>query len=291
MEILIIGGEGQLGTSLSNLVSKETFANFTVTKIEDLDLSKEENIKSYFESKDFNYIINCTAYTAVDNAESDHDTARLINARAVQWIGRHAHNIGAKVIHISTDYVYDGENNRPITTKELINPTSTYGRTKAEGEQLLVQENRDSIIIRTSWLYSEYGNNFVKTMLKLGSERDELKVVYDQIGTPTYAEDLALAIIHILKRAKEDEAKFIPGTYHFSNEGVCSWYDFAKMIFKLSDINIYVEPVFSNEFPTVAKRPHYSVLDKSKIKNNFGITIPFWVDSLEKCLKNINNIN
>lgn len=288
MDILIIGGEGQLGTSLSNLVSKETFANFTITQLEDLDLSKEENIKSYFSTNTFKYIVNCTAYTAVDNAESDHDTARLINARAVQWIGRHAQNIGAKVIHISTDYVFNGENNTPITTKEPINPTSIYGRTKAEGEQLLLQENRDSIIIRTSWLYSEYGNNFVKTMLKLGKEREKLSVVFDQIGTPTYANDLATAIIQILKKAVNNESDFIPGIYHYSNEGVCSWFDFAKMIFKISNINIAVEPVFSKEFPTVAKRPAYSVLDKSKLKNTFGIEIPFWIDSLEKCLSNIN---
>lgn len=291
MKVLIIGGEGQLGSSLTKLAQHEDFATFKTTTIDQLDLSKEKNIELFFEKNPFDFVVNCTAYTAVDKAESEKTIARLINAKAVQWIGRHSKPQNAKVIHISTDYVYSGESNTPISSKDIIAPKSVYGMTKAEGEQLLFQENIDSIVIRTSWLYSEYGNNFVKTMLKLGREKESLKVVYDQVGTPTYAEDLAVAILQILKSAKEDISTFVPGIYNFSNEGVCSWYDFSKMIFKLSNINVNVEPVFSDEFPTVAKRPSYSVLNKEKIKKQFNLKIPFWVDSLEKCLSNLNNEN
>ncbi len=291
MKVLIIGGEGQLGSSLRKLVQTENFATFHITQIEDLDLSEERNIELFFSENTFDYVVNCSAYTAVDKAESDQITARLINARAVQWIGRYSKLQNAKVIHISTDYVYGGESNAPISTKENIEPKSVYGMTKAEGEQLLLQENSDSLIIRTSWLYSEFGNNFVKTMLKLGREQKSIKVVYDQVGTPTYASDLAETILNILKSAKEEKETFVPGIYNYSNEGVCSWYDFSKMIFKLSEIKVEVSPIFSDEFPTVAKRPSYSVLDKNKIKKQFHIEIPFWVDSLEKCLAILNSKN
>lgn len=288
MKILIIGGEGQLGSSLTKLIENENFAQFQITTIAQLDLSKEENIESFFKGNNFDYVVNCTAYTAVDKAENDQVTARLINAKAIQWIGRYAKLKKAGVIHISTDYVFSGESNLPLTTKDTVNPNSVYGLTKAEGEHLLMQENEKSVIIRTSWLYSEYGNNFLKTMLKLGAEKDEIKVVFDQIGTPTYASDLASTILQILKTVTSDSNLFAPGIYHYSNEGVCSWYDFAQMIFKLANLNCKIEAVSSDQFPTLAKRPAYSVMDKTKIKKQFNISIPFWIDSLEKCLKEIN---
>ncbi len=290
MKILIIGGEGQLGNSLTKLSKNENFAQFQTTTIDQLDLSKEENIEIFFEKQSFDYVVNCTAYTAVDKAENDQVTARLINAKAIQWIGRYAKLKGAGVIHISTDYVFSGESNLPLTTKDIVNPNSVYGITKAEGEQLLMKENKNSIIIRTSWLYSEYGSNFLKTMLKLGAEKKEIKVIFDQIGTPTYASDLAIAILHILKTVALDSTHFVPGVYHYSNEGVCSWYDFAQMIFKLAKVNCKIEAVRSDLFPTIAKRPAYSVMDKAKIKKQFNIAIPFWVDSLEKCLKEMNEL-
>ncbi len=290
MKILIIGGEGQLGNSLTKLSKNESFAQFQTTTIDQLDLSKEENIEIFFEKQSFDYVVNCTAYTAVDKAENDQVTARLINAKAIQWIGRYAKLKGAGVIHISTDYVFSGESNLPLTTKDIVNPNSVYGITKAEGEQLLMKENKNSIIIRTSWLYSEYGSNFLKTMLKLGAEKEEIKVVFDQIGTPTYASDLASAILHILKTVALDSTHFVPDVYHYSNEGVCSWYDFAQMIFKLAKVNCKIEAVRSDLFPTIAKRPAYSVMDKAKIKKQFNIAIPFWVDSLEKCLKEMNEL-
>ncbi|HLW08429.1 MAG TPA: dTDP-4-dehydrorhamnose reductase [Marinilabiliaceae bacterium] len=290
MKILIIGGEGQLGNSLTKLSKNESFAQFQTTTIDQLDLSKEENIEIFFEKQSFDYVVNCTAYTAVDKAENDQVTARLINAKAIQWIGRYAKLKGAGVIHISTDYVFSGESNLPLTTKDIVNPNSVYGITKAEGEQLLMQENKNSIIIRTSWLYSEYGSNFLKTMLKLGAEKEEIKVVFDQIGTPTYASDLASAILHILKTVALDSTHFVPDVYHYSNEGVCSWYDFAQMIFKLAKLKCKIEAVRSDLFPTIAKRPAYSVMDKAKIKKQFNIAIPFWVDSLEKCLKEMNEL-
>lgn len=289
MKVLIIGGEGQLGNSLAKVVKNEKFAQFQITTIEQLDLSKEENIQSYFEEHSFDYVVNCTAYTAVDKAETERTTARLINAKAIQWIGRYAKLQEAGVIHVSTDYVFSGESNLPLTTKETVNPKSIYGVTKAEGEHLLRQENPKSIIIRTSWLYSEFGSNFLKTMLKLGSEKEEIKVVYDQVGAPTYATDLAQAIVQILKTVATDPEQFMPGVYHYSNEGVCSWYDFAQMIFKIAKIKkCKIEAVLSSEFPTVAKRPAYSVLDKSKIKNQYNLKIPYWVNSLEKCIKEIS---
>jgi len=287
MKVLIIGGEGQLGSSLKQQIQNETFAQFEITTMNELDLSKEDNIKEFFEHTDFNYVVNCTAYTAVDKAESDRVTARLINAKAIQWIGRHAAAKKAGVIHVSTDYVFSGEGNTPLSTREPVSPTSVYGTTKAEGEQLLAMENSQSIIIRTSWLYSEYGNNFMKTMLRLGSEKESINVVYDQIGTPTYAGDLAAAILHILRKTAADAQNFVPGIYHYSNEGVCSWYDFASMIFKIKGLKCFINPVLSDAFPSVAKRPVYSVMDKKKIREQFGLTIPFWVNSLENCIKNL----
>ncbi len=285
MRILIVGGEGQLGSSLSALSQKTAFAQFEITTINQLDLSKEGNIKDYFSETNFDYIINCSAYTAVDTAETDKDTARLINAQAPQWLARYAFKKGAGIIHISTDYVFDGTGNLPLTPEMPAHPDTVYGETKLEGEQLVALENPKHIIIRTSWLYSPYGHNFVKTMLAQASKKSEVRVVYDQVGTPTLAEDLAAAILHILEQVKDNESLFLPGIYHYSNLGVCSWFDFAQMIFRLSNLSVKVQPVRSSSYITAAHRPAYSVMDTYKIRHQFNLDIPYWTDSLRKCLK------
>lgn len=286
MKVLIIGGEGQLGTALNNLTSSQTFASFDITTIELLDLSQEDNIRIFFADKKYDFVVNCSAYTAVDKAETDRDTAFLLNALAPGWIGKYAAQMHAGVIHVSTDYVFDGTANTPLTPEMPVNPVSQYGKSKLEGELHLMAENPDSIIIRTAWLYSPYGQNFMKTMLRLASERDELNVVFDQVGSPTSATDLATAIMRILQMASENRESFIPGVYHYANEGVCSWYDFAIMIFKLAGISCKVNAVRTDAYPTPARRPAYSVMDKHKIKEQFGLTIPYWVDSLEAVIEN-----
>ncbi len=253
-----------------------------------MDLSKEENIKNYLAQTNFDYIINCSAYTAVDKAEKDKDTARLINALAPQWLARYAFLKGAGIIHISTDYVFDGTGNTPLTPEMSAHPDTVYGETKLEGEHLVAQENPKHIIIRTSWLYSPYGNNFVKTMLAQAAKKSEVMVVYDQVGTPTLAMDLANAILQILEQVKENESKFLPGIYHFSNLGLCSWFDFALMIFRLSDLPVKVQPVKSTAYITAAHRPAYSVMDTTKIRHQFKLEIPYWIDSLKICFKEMS---
>jgi dTDP-4-dehydrorhamnose reductase len=291
MRVLIIGGEGQLGNSLSKKSAQKEFASFETTTLDQLDLSNENNLKEFLSNKKYNLIVNCTAYTAVDKAESEPEKAHIINALAAGWIGKYSKEMNARVIHVSTDYVFDGNSCLPLTPEMNPNPVSVYGKTKLEGEQLLMAENPNSIVIRTSWLYSVYGNNFMKTMLRLGLEKPGLTVVFDQIGTPTSANDLADAILSIIEQSINNHDSFKPGIYHFSNEGVCSWYDFAQMIFRLRSIHCNVKPVRSDAFPTVAKRPAYSVLDSSKISNQFGLEIPFWVNSLEECLKEMDACN
>lgn len=287
MQILIVGGEGQLGSSLSILSEKAEFAQFEITTINQLDLSKEENIKNYLSNTHFDYLVNCSAYTAVDKAETDKDTARLLNALAPQWLAKYASEKGAGIIHISTDYVFDGTGNLPLTPEMPAHPDTVYGETKLEGEQLVAKTNPKHIIIRTSWLYSPYGNNFVKAMLAQASKKAAVNVVYDQVGTPTLAEDLAAAILNILKQVKENEAQFVPGIYHYSNLGVCSWFDFAQIIFRLSGLPVAVQPVRSSAYITAAHRPAYSVMDTYKIRHQFNLEIPYWTDSLEKCLKEL----
>lgn len=288
MQILIVGGDGQLGSSLSILSQKAAFAQFEITTINQLDLSKEENIKHYLSGTHFDFIINCSAYTAVDKAETDKHTARLINALAPQWLAKYAFQIGAGIIHISTDYVFDGTGNLPLTPEMPAHPDTVYGETKLEGEQLVAKENPKHIIIRTSWLYSPYGNNFVKTMLTQATKKPDVKVVYDQVGTPTLAADLAAAILSILEQVNDNESVFVPGIYHYSNLGVCSWFDFAQIIFRLSDLSVKVHPVRSSAYITAAHRPAYSVMDTYKIRHQFNLEIPYWTDSLKKCLQEIS---
>lgn len=287
MKILITGANGQLGSEIKSLTKKYPHWQFLFTDIDELNITDENEVKNYFQQHQPGFVINCAAYTAVDKAESDAETAEKINALAPKLLAKYSKITGSKLIHISTDYVFDGEGFVPYTEEDKVNPAGIYGKTKLQGEINCFEENSDSLVIRTSWLYSTFGNNFVKTMLRLAGERDKLNVVFDQVGTPTNAADLAEAILLIIQISEKDNKKFVPGIYHYSNEGVASWYDFAKAIFEIAEINCTVSPVLSDQFPTPAKRPNYSVLNKSKIKNTFNIIIPYWTESLKVCLQKI----
>ncbi|MDR0349694.1 MAG: dTDP-4-dehydrorhamnose reductase [Tannerella sp.] len=278
-QVLITGANGQLGSSIRKLASKQTGYNFHFTDIDTLDILSEEQIETFVTVNQIQYIVNCAAYTAVDKAEENADQALRLNCDALGHIGKVAKAADVKVIHISTDYVFDGTATRPYREDDPTNPTSVYGSTKLAGEKILQQICPESVIIRTAWLYSAYGTNFVKTMMRLGAERSDLNVVFDQIGTPTCAGDLAEAIIAIL-----NHSVFTSGIYHYSNEGVCSWYDFANKIMELSRLNCRIHPILSKDYPTPVKRPAYSVLDKSKIKHIYNISIPEWEISLERCI-------
>ena len=285
LNILITGSNGQLGNEMRKILKENDSFNTFYTDIEELDISNRNVVEEFIITNKIDYIINCAAYTAVDLAEDNIEIARTINHMAVESLGIAAHKAKAKVIHVSTDYVFDGTSCIPYSEEDNTNPQSVYGTTKLDGEKVLSKIiPNDHIIIRTAWLYSIYGKNFVKTMLNLGKTKDCLNVVADQIGTPTYAGDLANAIYQIIS-----SEKWIPGIYHFTNEGVCSWYDFTKTIHKIAGItNCIVQPISTEEYPSKAKRPAYSVLNKSKIKQIYGIKIPYWVDSLEKCINELN---
>lgn len=282
--ILITGVNGQLGSELHKLSASYPDHKFTFIDRSDLDFSNPDAVKAWFFDKTFDVIINCAAYTAVDKAESELGLARAINATAVEVLARIALEKKCSLIHISTDYVFDGKNFKPYVESDPTDPQGVYGQTKLEGEQAMLAVNpANSMIIRTSWVYSSFGNNFVKTMLRLGKERDELGVIFDQVGTPTSARDLAQAILSIIQHPNLNNLSATE-IFHFSNEGVCSWYDFAKAIFECSDIHFIVKPIETKDYPTPAKRPHYSLLNKAKIKKTFDISIPYWKDSLQECL-------
>lgn len=283
MKILVTGGYGQLGNSLRKVFDKDPDIEATYTDYDTLDITDREAVARYMADNRFDIVVNCAAYTAVDKAETDEILASALNTGAVGNLGESAARTGTKVIHISTDYVFSGEGFRPYAENDEPYPQGIYGRTKLEGEGLLTSFCQDAMIIRTAWLYSEFGKNFVKTMLSLAETHPELRVVCDQIGTPTYAGDLAEAIHAIVKHDK-----WVPGIYHFTDEGVASWYDFAEAIFEEAGKKVKVNPVPTTEYPTPAKRPLYSVLSKGKIKSTFGITIPYWRDSLRKCLALLN---
>lgn len=285
MKILITGSYGQLGNELRVASSRHSRHTYLLTDADSLDICNINDIETYFTQYSPNLIINCAAYTAVDKAEDDQEKCALINTEAVKNLGLVAQRHNARVIHISTDYVFDGTSHLPYTEDMPVCPTNVYGKTKLAGEQALMEVAPDSIIIRTSWLYSSYGNNFVKTMLRLGSERDILNVIFDQVGTPTYAADLAETILTIV-----DQDQWQPGIYHFSNEGVCSWYDFCKVILELSaNTTCKVNPIESSVYPVRTPRPHYSVFNKGKIKTTFNVEIPYWINGLERCLKLLQN--
>ena len=281
--ILITGANGQLGCELQKLIPLYPQFRFFPTDVDTLDLCNKQAIESFVDKNNVDYIINCAAYTAVDKAEDDIDLCYLINKDAVQNLAEAAFG-KSKIIHISTDYVFDGTSNKPLWETDKTNPQSVYGKSKLDGEQILQQTSPESIIIRTAWLYSSFGNNFVKTMIRLGKEKESLNVVSDQTGTPTYSADLAKAILHIIEESEKNNV-FHSGIYHYSNEGICSWYDFCLKIHELAGIKTCkVNPVSTAEYPTKAVRPVYSVLDKTKIKETFNLKIPHWEESLEMCL-------
>ena len=282
--ILITGAKGQLGNEIKVLDKIFKNLSFIYTDIEELNITNINELDTFFRTNLVEFIVNCAAYTAVDKAESEPDKAELINATAVKNLRQIAEKYNCYLIHISTDYVFDGQGYMPYKEIDRTNPQSVYGKSKLKGEQAL-EGYEKGIIIRTSWLYSSFGNNFVKTILRLAKEKDELKVVFDQVGTPTYAADLVKAIITIVQQTFENSEKFVSGIYHFSNEGICSWYDFAKEIMDIEKLECKIIPIESKDFPTAAKRPFYSVLNKEKIKSTYNIEIPFWKDSLRECLK------
>lgn len=286
--ILVTGANGQLGSELNIISAYEPF-HFVFTDIDELDLTDAAKVNSFFNTNRFDYCINCAAYTAVDKAEKNVEAARSINVDAVQNLAEACTINGTVLIQISTDFVFRGNSFLPLNEDSKPDPISTYGFTKLEGENIALKTNVRSLVIRTSWLYSSFGNNFVKTMLRLGKEREEIGVVFDQIGTPTYAGDLAKAIIEIIKNPDRYDFENRNGLFHYSNEGVASWYDFAQAIFDLKSIEVTLKPLKTSQFPLPAKRPAFSVLDKSKIKSTFNIKIPYWRDSLKQCLELIDS--
>ena len=284
--ILITGANGQLGQELQFCLQNRADVTLLCTDVTELDITSQDAIDSYFENHTVDVLINCAAFTLVDKAENDEQLAHRINADAVRLLATACQVHGVRMVHISTDYVFDGYQNTPYVETDEPHPVTAYGRTKFEGEMAVtgILPN-DAVIIRTAWLYSPHGKNFVKTMLSLGEARHAIKVVVDQVGSPTYALDLAQAIVDIV-----DHHEWHPGVYHFSNEGAISWYDFTMSIFRIAGIKgCKVEPCRSEDFPTAAHRPAYSVLDKSKIKQTYGFTIPHWEASLQHCINLIIN--
>lgn len=280
--ILVTGANGQLGNSIRVLTGQYPQYNFLFTDVDTLDITDPAAVKAAVKDNQVNYIINCAAYTAVDKAEDNEELCRRLNSFAVCVLGEAAREAGAKMIHISTDYVFSGTGYRPYKETDGTRPVSVYGRTKLAGEEGLMEVCPDAVIIRTAWLYSEFGSNFVKTVLRLGKERDELGFVFDQIGTPTYAGDLAAIILSVV--TADEKGAFVPGIYHYSNEGVCSWYDFTVKILQIAGIDCRIRPIETKDYPTKAVRPPYSVLNKSKIKETYGIAIPHWEASLRVCM-------
>ncbi|MDD2781604.1 dTDP-4-dehydrorhamnose reductase [Sulfuricurvum sp.] len=281
--VLVTGANGQLGSEIHSLITHTPLPeyHFHFATRKELDLSNLCKMEDFFDGKKFDAIINCAAYTAVDKAESESELADTINHRFVSMLAKIAKRDSSKLIHISTDYVFDGKNHRPYIESDPTDPQGVYGRSKCDGENAILSVACEhAIIIRTSWVYSSSGANFVKTMLRLGKERDSLGVIFDQVGTPTYARDLAQAILDILPQINNTK----PEIYHYSNEGAASWYDFAKAIFELSGVECRVNPITTDQYPTPASRPHYSLLNKSKIKNDFNLSIPYWRDALKECL-------
>lgn len=281
--ILVTGANGQLGSEIQALVPHYQGKYFFTDKTQ-LDITSKTSIESFVTENAIDIIINCAAYTAVDKAEEDEKNTDKVNHLATEYLAQVVKDHDLKMIHVSTDYVFDGRNYKPYTEEDPVAPNGVYGKTKLDGERAMQRINpSNSIIIRTSWVYSSFGANFVKTMLRLGEERDELGVIFDQVGSPTYARDLAKTILEILSKLKNENVEI----YHYSNEGVLSWYDFAKTIMQMANLECNINPIESKEYPTPAKRPHYSALNKSKIKKRFDLNIPYWKDSLKECLEKL----
>ncbi len=283
LNILVTGFRGQLGSEIEALSSNYPYSFFFTDK-EALDITNQEAIEKFVKENNINTIINCAAYTAVDKAESQKELADKINHLAVKYLAQISKEQNIKLIHVSTDYVFDGNNFKPYSEIDTTNPQGVYGQTKLDGEKAMQTISpRNSIIIRTSWVYSSFGANFVKTMLRLGKEKESLGVIFDQVGTPTYARDLAETILEILPKIENDNVAI----YNYSNEGVLSWYDFAKEIMRMAKLDCTIHSIETKEYPTPALRPHYSLLNKGKIKEVFGIVIPYWKDGLDECLKRL----
>ena len=282
MNILVTGCNGQLGSEMQLLEKENPQHTFFNTDVEELDITDQDAIEKFVAYNGIDGIVNCAAYTAVDKAEANEELCTRLNAEAPAYLAAAVGRRGGWMIQISTDYVFDGTKHTPYTEDDDTCPNSVYGKTKLVGELNVQKLCENSMIIRTAWLYSTFGNNFVKTMIRLGKEKPELGVIFDQIGTPTYARDLAVAIFAAVNKG------IVPGVYHFSNEGVISWYDFTKAIHRIAGINTcHVRPLHTAEYPTPAKRPHYSVLDKTKIKSTFGIEVPYWEESLRECIEKL----
>lgn len=289
MNVLVTGAGGQLGSEIRDCSDNFKGLNLIFTDSPDLNICNVNALNRFIATNSIEAVINCAAYTSVDNAEEDVQTARKVNAEGVLNLVKAMANVNGKIIHISTDYVFDGTKSTPYVEEDTINPIGVYGKTKRQGELAVINSCTEGIVIRTSWLYSAYGNNFVKTMMRLGKEKEKLSVIFDQIGTPTFAGDLASACLAILSNKKnriDKDGK----VYHFSNEGIISWYDFALAIMKINKIDCIVLPIETKDYNTLAQRPHYSVLNKSKIKRDFNIIVPYWKDSLEKCIRKINSL-
>ncbi len=279
MKILITGGNGQLGNEVHLLADTYPQHTYFFTDIQELDICNEQAINDYVNEHEIDLIVNCAAYTAVDQAEDNVDLCDKLNHIAPGYLANAIQKRGGSIIQISTDYVFNGKSYLPYVETNVTCPESVYGNTKLAGEKAVMSNCEQAMVIRTSWLYSTFGNNFVKTMMRLGKERDKLGVIFDQVGTPTYARDLALAIFAAINKG------IVPGIYHFSNEGVCSWYDFTVAIHRIANIkNCKILPLHTADYPTKAVRPHYSVLDKTKIKETFHIEIPHWEESLKQCI-------
>jgi dTDP-4-dehydrorhamnose reductase len=286
VRILVTGSNGQLGNEIRVLAGDYPDFEFIYTDLDELDITDGLMVEAFFAANRPQVIINCAAYTAVDKAESDEAKAYQINTTAVENLSKSATSIGALIVQISTDYVFDGKSYLPYTESDKTNPLSAYGRTKLEGEKAVFKYASKGLILRTAWLYSAFGNNFVKTMTKYGIERPELNVVYDQVGTPTYARDLSMAILDIIPRAVETSGVNL---FHYSNEGVASWYDFARTIMSVSGISCEIKPIRTKDYPLPAPRPCFSVLDKSKIKDVYNIHIPYWSDSVKDCIQRLGS--
>lgn len=282
MRVLVTGANGQLGSEIKAIENDFGNLQFFFANSKEVDIVNYPLLKKYISANEIDTVINCAAYTAVDAAEKDREKAIEVNFVGTQNLVKVLEEIGGRLIHISTDYVYDGEHSKPYDEEEKVKPLGVYGLSKLKGENALLDSNVNGIIIRTSWLYSSFGNNFVKTMLRLGNERDELGVIFDQVGSPTFARDLAIASMKILMDNKvlNSNGKI----YHYSNEGAASWYDFAKAIMEINEIDCEIKPIETKEYSTPAKRPHYSILNKNKIKKDFNVEIPYWRDSLKDCL-------
>jgi len=292
MRILVTGANGQLGTEIRMIAKFDDEHDYMYVDLDNFDMTNAFDVATWFSRQErYDVVINCAAFTAVDKAESDFRSARLANSIAVSILAEECRKMNAQLVHISTDYVFNGKSFLPYREDDPTEPASAYGKSKLAGEQALITQKIPGIIIRTSWLYSNYGNNFVKTMQKLGAERESLNVVYDQIGSPTNAQDLADAILKIIQHPLFLAGGFKSEVFHYSNEGVCSWYDFALEIMEQNNLPCKVNPIRTEEYPLPAPRPAYSVLDKQKIKTTFGIHIPHWKASLAVCMEKSKQIS